>query len=146
MTPTSMPTSGESARRYPEFHDHIAALMDEHAHITSVDVCGHCGDSECDGVGCIAAFDPNADCDDLLDLHDLLRDGQAWRAQQALIEAGQTALGAWMMADEALAIANNRTVATECEECGRGFSAQGPCDDTCTACRLLAVPQTGGPE
>lgn len=29
----------------------------------SVDVCGWCGDSECDGIGCIAGLDPDAESD-----------------------------------------------------------------------------------
>lgn len=44
----------------------------------SVDVCAWCGDSECDGIGCIASLDPN-DVDhhpQIEQLHDWLRRGQ----------------------------------------------------------------------
>lgn len=50
--------------------------------IPSVDVCGFCWDSECDGIGCIANLDP--DCADdhpkIERLHALLRAGHALRA------------------------------------------------------------------
>ena len=44
----------------------------------SVDVCGWCGDSECDGIGCIASLDPNdaADHEAIEQLHCWLRRGQ----------------------------------------------------------------------
>lgn len=39
----------------------------------SVDVCGWCGDAECDGIGCIAALDP----DDVRD-HPAIEQLHAW--------------------------------------------------------------------
>lgn len=117
----------------------IEALRDEHCYITSTDGCCHCGDGECDGIGCIAALDSDDDGDyeAIEQLHSLLREGQAWQAMQRIIEAGEDPFVAWMMADEALAVANNMTVTEDCEECERAFEAQGPCDTVCTACRVL---------
>jgi hypothetical protein len=44
----------------------------------SIDVCAWCGDSECDGIGCIASLDPDTDADHeaIEQLHDWLRRGQ----------------------------------------------------------------------
>lgn len=44
----------------------------------SVDVCGWCGDSECDGIGCIASLDPDnpQDSEAIEQLHNWLRRGQ----------------------------------------------------------------------
>jgi hypothetical protein len=44
----------------------------------SIDVCAWCGDSECDGIGCIASLDPNdqTDHEAIEQLHDWLRRGQ----------------------------------------------------------------------
>lgn len=120
-------------------HDELEALSDEHCYIKCVDSCCHCGDQECDGISCIASLDPDDD-DDLEaieDLHAMLRDGQAWRAMQRVIDAGEQPLVAWMLANDALANANNMTVTETCEECGRQFLAHGPCDDMCTPCRLF---------
>ena len=67
---------------------------DNELYLPSVDVCGWCSDSECDGVGCIAKLDPNNENDHpaIEDLHSLLRAGRAFLA-----------------ANEALAHAENRT-------------------------------------
>jgi len=55
---------------YPNF--------DNELHCPSVDVCGWCGDSECDGIGCIASLNPDdpADHDGIEQLHDWLRRGR----------------------------------------------------------------------
>ena len=47
--------------------------------IPSVDVCAFCGDSECDGIGCIASLDPDnpEDHETIEMLHALLRAGAA---------------------------------------------------------------------
>lgn len=44
----------------------------------SIDVCGWCSDSECDGIGCIASLDPNdrEDHEAIEQLHDWLRRGR----------------------------------------------------------------------
>lgn len=44
----------------------------------SVDVCAWCGDMECDGIGCIAALDPDNPDDEaaINTLHSWLRRGQ----------------------------------------------------------------------
>lgn len=49
----------------------------------SVDVCGWCGDSECGGIACIAALDPDRpeDAESIEQLHGWLRRGQL--AEQA---------------------------------------------------------------
>lgn len=119
----------------------LDALREEHAYIMGVDACCHCGDGECDGIGCIARLDPNTDDDyeDIENLHALLRHGQAWRVMERIIDAGEQPLTAWMMAVEALAVASNMTVSETCERCGGEFPAQGPCDDTCTTCRLVGA-------
>lgn len=125
--------------------DPIDALRDEHAHVTSCDGCCHCGDGECDGIGCIAVLDPDDERDhDAIDnLHALLREGQAWRVMRAVIEAGADPTAALLLAEEALAHANNMTATATCEGCGRVFSALGPCDDRCTSCR---VERSVGPQ
>ncbi len=55
----------------------------------SIDVCAWCGDSECDGIGCIAALNPD-DADDheaIESLHAYIRRGKlAWQAEQFLAE------------------------------------------------------------
>lgn len=139
--------TGEDVTATESVRARLDALRDEHCYITSVDVCCHCGDCECDGIGCIAGIDPDAagagDGDHyerLENLHQTMRDGQAWRVMQALLEAGEQPLVALMLAQEALAVANNQTVIRECEECGQTFEAQTPCDLICTACRLYGVP------
>ncbi len=44
----------------------------------SSEVCGWCGDSECDGIGCIASLDPNDinDHGEIEQLHATLRAGR----------------------------------------------------------------------
>lgn len=122
--------------------ERLDALREEHCYITSVDGCCHCGDCECDGIGCIAGIDPDdgEDYDALENLHTLLREGQAWRVMQAILQAGEQPIVALMLTHEALAYANNQMVTEDCAECGRVFGAQGPCDDRCTACRLGVDP------
>lgn len=89
--PTSQPTSGERAQ------DH---------HIPSVDVCGFCGDSECDGIGCIASLDPNDERDlpAIENLHALLREGRAWR----IMASHPYPADAWASAEWRLATAEHR--------------------------------------
>lgn len=52
--------------------------MNDELHCPSVDVCAWCGDSECDGIGCIASLDPDNpdDLEAIEQLHDWLRRGQ----------------------------------------------------------------------
>jgi len=122
--------------------ERVEALREEHCWIISVDVCCHCGDSECDGVGCIAALDPNDERDHKVieDLHASLREAQAWRIMHVLFAEGEV-VAALMLAQEALAVANNQTIGGTCERCGQSFPAQTPCDDTCTTCRLVSVEE-----
>lgn len=108
------PGAGMTAPQAGEIVD-LAALIEEHAYITSVDVCGFCGDSECDGIGCIACIDPdlagggdNWHYDRMENLHDLLRQGQAWRVMQTLRCAGADPLDALVLAASSLAGANNQ--------------------------------------
>lgn len=124
-----------------EIADRLDALRDEHCYITSTDTCCHCGDGECDGIGCISSLDPDDTSDHpaIDNLHDLLREGQAWRVMQALLEAGEQPLVALMLTQEALVIANNQTISMNCERCDQVFLGQAPCDDTCTACRLEGI-------
>lgn len=129
---------GKSAR----LAERLDALRDEHAYITSVDICCHCGDGECDGTGCLPR-DWDEDYEAVENLHTSLREAQAWRALNAIVDAGEDPLTAFMLAHEALANANNQTVTETCEQCERPFLAQGPCDLTCTACRLIAARQSG---
>jgi hypothetical protein len=79
-------------------------------YITSVDVCAHCGDSECDGIGCIASFDPDGGDDfaAIEALHQTLRDGQAWQAMKRVVAAGETLTIAHALAADALAYAEGR--------------------------------------
>lgn len=93
----------------------LEALADEYAYITSVDICCFCGDSECDGIGCIAGIDPDAagagdnwHYKRLDELHSLLRQGQAWRVMQTLRTAGADPMDALVVAASALANANNQ--------------------------------------
>jgi hypothetical protein len=56
----------------------------------SIDVCAWCADSECDGIGCIAALDPDnpADHEAIETLHAWLRRGQlAEQAERFLANA-----------------------------------------------------------
>ena len=56
----------------------------------SVDVCAHCTDSECDGIGCIARLDPDdpGDADAIDRLHCLIRAGRVFlAATEAIAEA-----------------------------------------------------------
>ena len=50
--------------------------------------------------------------------------------------AGEEPLTSFALARDALAIANNQAATETCEQCDSEFLAQGPCDLTCTACRL----------
>lgn len=138
MTDPTEP-SGESK----DLRERLDALRDEHCFITSVDVCCHCGDSECDGMACL----PDSDDDEeaIENLHSSLREGQAWRVLNAVVDAGEDVLTAFMLAHEALANANNQTVTRDCEECGQQFLAQSPCDLICTACRLSHFGSSGTP-
>ena len=86
-------------------------LRERHCYINSVDSCCHCGDCECDGIGCIASLSPDdrEDDDDIENLHEMLRAGQAWQAMCAVIEDGGSLATAHGLAAEALAYAENRT-------------------------------------
>ena len=56
----------------------------------NIDVCAWCGDSECDGVGCIASLDPDSiiDGDAINELHELIRAGRVFlHANRLLAEA-----------------------------------------------------------
>jgi len=92
----------------------IEELREAHCYIASVDGCCHCGDCECDGIGCIAALDADdpADHDAIDALHGMLRAGQAWQAMQRVIEAGAPLQTAYDLAAETLAYAENREPAS----------------------------------
>lgn len=87
-------------------------LREEHGGwLPSVDVCASCSDSECDGVGCIASIDvDNTDHHERLEeLHELIRQGRAWRFMQTLrADTRLTAMEALKVAEFALAEANNQ--------------------------------------
>lgn len=87
-------------------------LREEHCFITSVDGCCHCGDSECDGIGCIASLDADDEDDHpaIERLHELLRAGQAWQVMESIVEAGESLATAYGLASETLAYAENRPV------------------------------------
>lgn len=56
----------------------------------SIDVCGWCSDSECDGIGCIASLDPDDpnDLGEIEQLHATLRAGRLFiQANEALAQA-----------------------------------------------------------
>lgn len=76
----------------------------EEAYIPSVDVCAFCGDSECDGLGCLVNLDPNdlRDQRQLERLHDLLRFGRAWEVMRTVLREGDPAADAIYRADAAL--------------------------------------------
>jgi hypothetical protein len=59
----------------------------------SIDVCAFCGDSECDGIACVAGLDPNnaSDQEEIEKLQNMLRAGLLF-----------------IQANDALAIAENR--------------------------------------
>lgn len=78
--------------------------------IKCVDACCHCGDIECDGIGCIANLDPDDEADHpaIEELHALLREGQAWRFLVAQQKAGLDAESAYKHARWLLASANNQ--------------------------------------
>jgi len=60
----------------------------------SIDVCAWCGDSECDGIGCIAGLDPEREEDRevIENLQDHIRAGAIFIAgNQALAEAEKRA-------------------------------------------------------
>lgn len=88
----------------------LDVLREEHCYITSVDGCCHCGDCECDGIGCIANLDPddNSDYEAMENLHELLRQGQAWRVMRTLIQAGASLLDAYALSAGELARASNQ--------------------------------------
>ncbi len=90
--------------------DETIEELREACYITSVDGCCHCGDCECDGIGCIAALDADdsADHDAIDALHGMLRAGQAWQAMHRVIEAGAPLSTAYDLAAETLAYAENR--------------------------------------
>lgn len=50
----------------------------------SVDVCGWCGDSECDGIGCIALLDPNDERD-----HEAIEQLHAWLRRGRVMEQAE---------------------------------------------------------
>lgn len=62
-------------------------------HCPSVDVCGWCGDSECDGVGCIASLNPDDERD-----HEAIERLHGWLRRGRLAE----------QAERFLAMAENR--------------------------------------
>lgn len=64
---------------------------------TSVDICAFCGDSECDGIGCIAALDPNDESDHLAieRLHAWIRAGQAWERADGALAWAENRLYQW---------------------------------------------------
>jgi hypothetical protein len=63
---------------------------DDELCLPSVDVCAWCSDSECDGIGCIAALDPADPDGELSELHAVIRAGKAFLgAIEALANAGQ---------------------------------------------------------
>jgi len=53
----------------------------------SMDVCAWCGDSECDGIGCIASLDPDdpEDHPAIEQLHGWLRRGQLAEQMEAFL-------------------------------------------------------------
>lgn len=55
--------------------------LDQELCIPSTDVCAFCADSECDGIACIAALDPNDEVyhEAIEELHSLIRAGRAMR-------------------------------------------------------------------
>ena len=55
----------------------------------SIDVCGWCGDSECDGIGCIASLDPN-DVND----HPAIEQLHAWIRRGRYFEFAERTLAA----------------------------------------------------
>lgn len=66
------------------------SAFDGEIYCPSVDVCAWCGDSECDGIGCIASLDPDnsADHEAIEQLHEYLRAGRIFvQANQALAQA-----------------------------------------------------------
>ena len=60
---------------------------DNEIYVPSVDVCAWCGDSECDGIGCIASLDPNDndDHDAISHLHEVIRAGKIWLQADAIL-------------------------------------------------------------
>lgn len=62
-------------------------LIDEAPYCPSVDVCGWCGDSECDGIACIASLDPDNPED-----HDAIEQLHAWLRRGNLAEQMERAL------------------------------------------------------
>lgn len=78
--------------------------------IPSTDGCCHCGDCECDGIGCIANLDPDdeADHDAIEELHMTLREGRAWQFLLAQMVSGMSADEAYTNALTLLANANNQ--------------------------------------
>lgn len=107
--------AGDNGRAEAVSKDRLAALADEHAYITSVDTCCFCSDGECDGIGCIASIDVEragggdpVHLESLENLHELLRQGQAWRVMQTLRMAGAEPLDALVVAAAALENANNQ--------------------------------------
>ena len=62
-------------------------MNDNELYCPSVDVCGWCGDSECDGIGCIASLDPDNEehRDEIERLHGWLRRGQLAEQLEAFL-------------------------------------------------------------
>lgn len=60
---------------------------DNEIYVPSVDVCAWCGDSYCDGVGCIASIDPNTNEGEeaLGELHACIRAGKVWRQADRIL-------------------------------------------------------------
>lgn len=63
-------------------------------HCPSVDVCAFCGDSECDGIGCIARLDANdpRDHEDIERLHGWIRAGRVWEGAQRRLDIAENRL------------------------------------------------------
>lgn len=78
--------------------------------IRCVDACCHCGDIECDGIGCITNLDPDNEADHpaIEELHELLRQGQAWRFLIAQLRAGMELPDAFRHTRWLLSNANNQ--------------------------------------
>ena len=65
-------------------------FVGEEMSVPSVDVCAYCGDSECDGISCIAGLEPDNpdDHETIEELHALIRRGRlAEHAEHVLAHA-----------------------------------------------------------
>lgn len=65
--------------------------------VPSVDVCGFCGDSECDGIGCIASLNPNDEDDHpaIEQLHGWIRAGRAWEKAELTLAISENRSHEW---------------------------------------------------